>query len=250
MIRGVSPAIVHCELTHLERQPIDFTAAVAQHDQYETVLADCGYDLVCLPAADDLPDCVFIEDTALVLEEIAVITRPGAESRRGEIPAVAAALAAYRSLLHIEAPGTLDGGDVLCLGREIFVGNSARTNQEGVNQLQSLLSAYGYRVHAVPFDGCLHLKSAVTQVGARTLLINPAWVSPAHFPGWDCLAIDPHEPMAANVLLLGETVLAAQAYPYTTVRLLHAGFTLRLLDASELAKAEGGLTCCSLLFEA
>jgi dimethylargininase len=247
LTRRLSPSIIHCELTHLERQPIDYQTAVRQHAAYEACLEALDCQVHQLPSDSSMPDAVFIEDTALVLDEVAVITRPGAESRRGETTAVAAALAAYRSLVFIEPPGTLDGGDILRLGRNLYVGLSGRSNTAGIRQLGSLLGSLGYTVQGVPLSGCLHLKSAVTQVAGDTLLVNPRWVDPAVFGAWRLVEVDPQEPYAANALLLGEGVVYPAAYTRTAARLEELGLSLHRVDASELAKAEGGVTCCSLI---
>jgi dimethylargininase len=248
--RAVSPAITNCELTHLERQPIDYPAAARQHAAYEACLERLGCRLQQIPAGEDLPDSVFIEDTALVLDEAAVITRPGAASRRGETALVAQALAAYRPLLFIEAPAALDGGDVLRLGRTLYVGISQRSNLDGIEQLGWLLEPFGYTVQGLPLSGCLHLKSAVTQASGDTLLLNPRWIDPGLFTGWRLVEVDPAEPFAANALLLGDALVYSTAYAHTTARLEAAGLRVCPVDVSELAKAEGGVTCCSLIFEA
>jgi len=247
--RAVSPAIVDCELTHLERTPIDLDAARAQHAAYEAALADLGCRVEHLPPEADLPDSVFVEDVAVVLDEVAVITRPGAGSRRDERPSIEAALAPHRPIARIEAPGILDGGDVLVTGRDIAIGVTSRSDRDAIEQFQAIVAPHGYRVHPVEVRGCLHLKSAVTALDTGTLLVNPAWVDPADLPDRRCIAVDPAESGAANVLPVGGTVLAAAAYPATADFLTAAGFDIRTLDASELAKAEGALTCCSLLFE-
>jgi dimethylargininase len=250
LTRAVSLAISQCELTHLDRQPIDYPAAVRQHAAYEACLERLGYRLKQLPAGDNLPDSVFIEDTALVLDEVAVITRPGAASRRGETALVAEALTSYRPLRSIEAPATLDGGDILRLGQTVYVGLSQRSSPDGIAQLGRLLEPFRYTVQGTPLSGCLHLKSAVTQVSEDTLLLNPRWVEPGLFGGWRRIKVDPDEPFAANALLLGEALVYPAAYTRTAARLEAAGLRLSLVDASELAKAEGGVTCCSLVFEA
>ena len=247
LTRRISPSIIHCELTHLERQPIDYPNALRQHAAYEACLEALGCRVQQLPGDPGMPDCVFIEDTALVLDEVAVITRPGAESRRSETAAVADALAAYRSLYFIEPPGTLDGGDILRLGKSLYVGISGRSNVEGIRQLSSLLGLSGYTVQGVPLSDCLHLKSAVTQVAGDTLLVNPRWVAPAVFGAWQLVEVDPQEPYAANALLLGEAVVYPSAYTRTAARLERLGLSLHRVDVSELAKAEGGVTCCSLI---
>lgn len=246
--RGVSAGIAACELTHVERQAIDLERARAQHRAYEEALGRAGCRVESLPALDDLPDSVFVEDVAIVLDEIAIVTRPGAESRRPETAHIAPVLANHRRVSFIQAPGTLDGGDVLVVGRTIFVGLSSRSNQAAIDQVQELLAPYDYTVKGVQVTGCLHLKSAVTQVGADTLLVNPAWIDKAHFPGMKIIEIDPSEAYAANALLVGGTVITQPAYPKTQARLEAAGIHPVLVDESELGKAEGALTCCSLLF--
>lgn len=247
--RSVSRSIARCELTHLERVPIDLERARRQHRAYEEALRSLGVRVLPLPEEPDLPDAVFVEDTAVVLDECAVLTRPGAASRRPEVESVARALAPYRTLYRIEAPGTLDGGDVLAVGRNVWVGLTTRSNPSAVAQLQALLRPFGITVRAVPVAGCLHLKSAVTRAAENTLLINPDWVRKSDFPGMDFVEVDPREPYAANILLVGEHAVYQPAYPRTLERLEAAGIHPRLIDVSELAKAEGALTCCSLVFQ-
>ncbi len=245
--RKVSPALARCELTHLERVPIDLDLAAEQHEAYELALAALGCRVVSLPAEPELPDSVFVEDVAVVVDEVAVITRPGAPSRRRETPAVAVALARYRPLAVIEPPGTLDGGDVLRLGPRVLVGASGRTNAEGIARLGALLAPHGYAVEAVPVTGCLHLKSAVTQVAPDAVLVNPGWVDLAAFGGFATIAVDPAEPYAANALMVGGAAILPAAFPRTAERLERAGVRLVPVDVSELAKAEGAVTCCSIL---
>jgi dimethylargininase len=245
--RKVSPALGRCELTHLERREIDVARAAAQHAAYERCLERLGCCVVSLPASPELPDSVFVEDVAVVLDELAVVTRPGAESRRAETASIARVLAEHRPLATIEAPATLDGGDALVLGGRVFVGLSGRSNRDGFEQLRLLLGPRGYTVEAVEVRGCLHLKSAVTQIGAQTVLINPQWVDRSRFANLDCVEIDPSEPHAANGLMIGDALLYPEAFPRTTERLRRRGLQLELLDLSELAKAEGAVTCCSLI---
>src|SRR4051794_30718491 len=174
--REVSPSIVRCELTHLAREPIDLDRARAQHREYEAALTSLGCTVRRLPETPDLPDAVFVQDAALVFDEVAVIARPGAASRRAETATVAAALGVFRSLRFVEPPGTLDGGDVVCLGRRVFVGQTARTDADGAGQLGTILRPYGYVVTTVTPTGCLHLQTAVTPITDDVLLVNPAWV--------------------------------------------------------------------------
>jgi dimethylargininase len=250
LVREVSPHIVECELTHLERKPIDVERARLQHEAYAACLAALGCAVQWLPATPKLPDGVFVEDIALVLDEVAIITRPGVASRRPEIPSVAQALQPYRKLLYIEAPGTLDGGDVLRLGRTLMVGLSERSTPAGVEQLRRLVEPCSYRVEGIPVSGCLHLKSAVTRVAENTLLLNPEWIDPDWFGGMQIIPVHPAEPYAGNALLLNESVIYPAAFPATGERLEAAGIYLECVDVSELAKAEGAVTCCSLIFEA
>jgi len=247
--REVSPAIGRCELTHLERQPIDVELARTQHRAYQACLARLGCRVYTLPAEPDLPDSVFVEDTAIVLDELAIVTRPGAESRRPEVAAIAEALRPYRTLYAIHAPGTLDGGDVLRVGRCLFVGLSTRSNAAAIEQMQALLAPQGYTVQGVPVAGCLHLKSAVTEVAPGTLLINRAWVDAAAFAGLELIDVDPAEPYAANALRVGEALIYPAAFPRTRQRLEARGLAVHPIDVSELAKAEGAVTCCSLMVE-
>ena len=249
LTRAVSPSLARCELTHLDRTPIDLDMATAQHAEYERVLSRAGLCVDRVPAAPELPDAVFIEDAAIVLDELAVITRPGAESRRSETPAVAAVLAQHRPLHRLVAPATLDGGDVLLLGRTLYVGRSSRSNEAGITQLRAAVAPLGYQVVAVDFSGALHLKSAVTPVAERLLLFNPDWVAAAAFPRFECLPVDRREPHAANALWLGDSVVYPSAHARTGARLAGHGIQLTTVDCSELAKAEGGVTCCSLIFE-
>ncbi len=247
--RLVSPAINQCELTHLDRIPIDLERARFQHHAYEEALRSLGVEVHSLPEETHLPDSVFVEDAAVMLDECAVLTRPGADSRRPETESIARALAPYRRLFTVEAPGTVDGGDVLTIGKAVFVGQSSRSNQAAIDQMGTFLKPYGYTVKGIQVKGCLHLKSAVTKVRDDTLLVNPVWVDKANFPGMKFIEVDPSEQYAANALLVGESVLYQPVYPRTQARLEVQGIHPVLVDESELGKAEGALTCCSLIFK-
>jgi dimethylargininase len=190
---------------------------------------------------------VFVEDIAIVFDELAIVTRPGAESRRRETSAVAAALAAYRPLHTIEPPATVDGGDVLVVGRRVFVGRSSRTNEAAVVQIRQILQPYGYTVRDTVVHGCLHLKSAVTALADDVLLVNRAWIDAAAFEGFTLVDVEPAEPAAANALRLDDRIIFPAAFPRTAERLTQRGLRLTIVDAAELAKAEGALTCCSLI---
>jgi dimethylargininase len=248
--RATSRALEHCELTHLPRRPIDLALARRQHAAYEQALRDAGCEVRQLPEQPDQPDSVFVEDTAIVLDEVAVVTRPGAPSRRGETESMAEALRGLREIVRIEPPGTLDGGDVLRLDRVLHVGASGRSNAEGIAQLGRLLAPFDYRVVAVPLSGCLHLKSAVTQVAAGQVLVNPDWVDAGCFPGWEPVPVDSAEPHAANALLVGDALVYPASCPRTAGKLRALGIDVRDVDMSETEKAEGAVTCCSVIVTA
>ena len=249
LTREVSAALAACQLTHLERVQIDVERARAQHAAYEQALRHAGCTVERLPATADMPDSVFIEDIAVVFDELAVVTRPGAESRRGEVPVVAEALGRHRSVRTIQPPGTIDGGDVLVVGRRVFIGRSTRTNADAIDQMRRLLTPFGYTVWEARLRGCLHLKSAVTALGEDVLLANRTWLDESPFADFDVLSVDPAEQMAANALRVGDRVIYPTAFPRTAERLAARGFHLELVGASELAKAEGAVTCCSLIIE-
>jgi len=191
---------------------------------------------------------MFVEDPAIVLDELAVICQPGAETRRKEVPSLAAALETYRRLAFVKLPGLLEGGDVLQIGRRMFVGFSRRTNAEGIRQLAAILSPFGYDLTAVPVTGCLHLKSAVTYLGCNTLLANRSWFQSPRLSGFDWIDVHPSEPHAGNALAIGDMVIFPASFPRTRERIEAKGFQVTPLDISELQKAESGLTCSSLLF--
>jgi len=248
--RAVSPAIVNCELTFVTRQRIDLAKAEAQHRAYQQLLGKCGARVISLPAEPALPDSMFVEDPAIVLPELAVIFPLGTESRRAEAASIAQALSKFRKLAYLTLPGTAEGGDILQVGRRIFAGLSRRTNSEGIRQLVAILAPHGYQVISVEVTGCLHLKSAVTCIGRNTLLANRAWFDTKPFAGFEWIDVDPQEPHAANALPIHDTVIFPASFPRTAARLERAGFHVSRLDISELQKAESGLTCSSLLFDA
>lgn len=247
--RPISPSFADGERTHVERHPIDLRTANLEHRAYEDALRGLGACVVHAPDAPDQPDAVFVEDAAIVLDEVAVIARPGAPSRRPETIGIAQLLGRYRPLRHLEAPATLDGGDVLRLGRVLYVGHSSRTNAEAIGQLQSLLKPWHYRVVPVDVIGCLHLKSAVTAVGESRLLINRAWTNASAFEADELIDVAAEEPFGANALLVRDSVIYASHLPRTAERLESVGINVLRTACSEIAKAEGAVSCCSLVFE-
>ena len=250
LTRPVPPSIAECELTHLERAPIDWERACAQHEAYEDALRALGCRVERLAGQPTQPDSVFIEDTAVVVDECAVIAHPGAASRRGETAIVRDALRQYRGVKFIRAPGTLDGGDVLRIGRRIYVGLSSRTNAEGARQLAAALEPAGYSLETIVMKDCLHLKTAVSALGDDRVLLNPRMVDGAAFAPSPCIDIDPAEPFAANVICVDNRVMCSDSAPRTAQLLEEQGYDVIAVDASELSKAEAGLTCCCLLLRA
>ncbi len=249
--RAVSPRIVECALTHLDRQPIDAKRASAQHGDYEQALRDAGYELIRLPYLAEDPDAVFVEDTAILLGDHAIITRPGAASRADETQSSAEGLEPYFTV-HRLAEGTLDGGDVLLIGKTLYVGQSNRTDVTGTSALGVVVAQLGYRVVPVELGKCLHLKTAVTYAGIdrdgrHTLLANPDWVDPTIFGDMAVVSVADGEPFAANVVRLRDRLVMAAGSPVTADRLRERGFTVVEVDVSELQKAEAGGTCMSLL---
>ena len=245
--RAVSPRLAECQLTHLDRQPIDAAKAAAQHAAYEQALAGAGFELVRLPELPGDPDAVFVEDTALLLDGHAIITRPGAPSRMGEADSTAAGLVGFE--LHRIASGYLDGGDVLRIGRTLYVGRSTRTDAQGIDSLRELAAPLGYTVVEAELRDCLHLKTGATFAGDGALLYDPRCVDHAQFAGVEPMAVHPAEPAAANCVRAGERLILPAGNPRTAERLRQRGFDVVEVDVCELQKAEAGVTCMSLIDE-
>jgi len=247
--RAVSPNLGSCELSYLPRQRIAISKAIHQHQAYEQCLARLGLRVISLPAEAELPDAVFVEDGAIVVDEVAVITRMGVASRRPETDSLAAALSPYRRLHFLRAPATLEGGDVLRVGRTLYVGATGRTNPEGIAQLEEMLRPFDYRIKTVAVSGCLHLKTGCSYLGHNTLLANGDWIDGSQMDGLEIIAVPGAEPWAANTLVIGETMLLPASFPQTRALLERRGFCVETLDISELQRAEAGLTCLSIIFE-
>ncbi len=226
----------------------DFDLMCQQHQAYITTLQSLGLKVQALPALPDYPDAYFVEDVAIVTPEIGVLTLPGAAARKGEVAHIESALAAYRPLARIEAPGTLDGGDVMQVARDFYVGLSERTNEAGAAQLGRILAEFGYTVTAVPLADGLHLKSSVNYLGQNTLLLTSTFAEMAVWDGYDLIVVDEDESYAANTLWVHGRLLTPAGFPRTQAKLLAAGFDLIELDVSEAHKMDGGLSCMSLRF--
>ena len=248
-VRPVSRCIGQCLLTYVqEREPIDYEKAVRQHEGYVRSLEGLGVRVRLLPPAHGLPDAVFVEDTAVVVDEVAVVTQMGARPRRAEVESSAAALARHRTVRRINSDGTLEGGDVVRVGRTLYVGLSTRTNRSGVEQLRRILEPFDYQVRPVEVTGCLHLGTGVSYVGGDAVLANRAWIDISQFEGFEVLETAPGEPWAANTMLVNGTVLMPAGNPRTQEMLEARGVHVSAVDISELEKAEAGLTCLSIRF--
>lgn len=249
LTRAVSPTLESCELTWVSREKIDIARAFEQHLAYERCLSDLGLRVISLPAEPDMPDATFVEDPLIVVDGLAIVTRMGALSRRAESESLAAAIAPYRPVWRMREPGTMEGGDVMRIGHDVFVGVTTRTNQAGISQLRAELEPLGYRVFAVPVHGCLHLKSACCSLGDRKILANAEWLDTGPLHDYRIVEVAPDEPGAANVLGIRDTVLMPSCFPHTEEILRREGFQIRTVDISELMKAEAAITCSSVIFE-
>jgi len=245
--RAVSPEIAHCELTFIDREPIDYHLAVEQHERYCALLSECGLEVIVLPADDRYPDCTFVEDTAVVFDEVAIITRMGTTTRQGEEAAMEPVLAQYRPIVKVQPPATIDGGDVLRLDRTVFVGLSPRTNVAAVEVFRRILNGHGYRVRPVQVTGCLHLKSACTAIDEETVLVNPQWADVEPFSDVRIIPVPEDEPRAAEVLRLGDAVCMHVGFPRTRALVESLNVTVHAVNLSEFVKAEAGPTCLSIL---
>ncbi len=242
-----SPNLQQCQRTYVAAAGIDQVLANQQHDSYCRMLRRLGADVRTLDVNRDWPDSVFIEDTAIVLDEVAILTSMGAASRRLEPAGIELELRRYREVERIELPATIEGGDVLRVGRTLLVGQSLRTNAAGITALQALGRRYGYEVRSVPVGRCLHLKSACTALPDGRLLVNPDWVDRSALCGFELVGVPEQEPDGANVLVVDHCVCLPAAHPATINRVLDLGFEVDSVDLSEFAKAEGSVTCLSLL---
>lgn len=245
--RAVSPRITDYSSANGGRR-LDYRRACRQHGEYIERLARAGLRVVSILSGPLLPLGVFVEDSAVVVDEVAVITRQGATSRRAEAEAVWPTLSCYRQLVFMEPPGTLDGGDIIRVGRTLFVGVSRRTNAEGVSQLADILRPYGYDVKGVKVYEGSHLKSSCTYLGRDSLLMNVRKVDAGPFKGFDIVEVPDSEPDAGNALLVGDRLFLPEAFGETRALLKRRGFDVQTVDISEFQKLGGGMTCMSIIF--
>lgn len=247
--RMPAASIAKCELTFIDRIPIDYTKAQGQHRDYCEALEACGVKVVRLPAADNLADSVFVEDTAIILDEVAIITPMGIASRRPEPALIEPDIARFRPTLHINLPATIEGGDVMRLGKAIFVSLSTRTNDAGIEALRTLAAPYGYTVTKVTLRDCLHLKSACTALDDQTILVYSAGVDTSAFEEYKLVEVAADEPGAANVVRANSSILMNSQYPQTAKIVEEHGYQVCAVDTSEFTKAEAAMTCMSLIIE-
>ncbi len=236
------------ERTFVDDQPIDLELACRQHEGYRAALGECGADVTLLYANSAMADCVFVEDTAIVLDEVAVMMSPGAVSRRREPAGIEPELAKHRPIARITLPATIDGGDIVVSGREVYVGRSPRTNEEGVAALRSTLAPYGYSVTGITVHGCLHLKTACSALADGRFLVNRNWIDVAPLPSSNLVQVPDSEPWAGDVLVIDDKIIVSDAFPETITLLRGLGWQVHPVSVSEFAKAEGGVTCLSLVF--
>jgi dimethylargininase len=247
LLRGVPDSFRDCVTRRPADPLLDAARARRQHEAYRARLEEGGFATRLLPADEAYPDCAFIEDTAVLLGEAALATRPGHPSRRGEVAAVAAALGEVLAVEALAEPATLDGGDVLRVGRRLFVGESERSNPAGRAALARFAAARGFQVVGVPLAGVLHLKSAVTALDEGTVLVFPGAVAGRAFTGLRMVPVAGGDPEAANVVRLPDgRLLVAAHLPQSAAAVRAAGFTPLACEVSEFARADGGLTCLSL----
>ena len=247
--RTPSPRMSLCELEFVDRTRIDNERATTQHQSYCQLLKDLGVSVVTLPPLPEFPDSAFVEDVAIVLDEVAIMTSLGVASRRGETFEMESVLRGYREIQRIELPATIEGGDVLRVGKQLLVGDSSRTNLAGIECLRRLVSRYGYEVVPVPVSGCLHLKTACTSLDETSLLVNSNWIDTRALTGYQLHHVSDDEPWGANGLQLNQTICMSAAHSKSREYVQQLGYKVHTVELTEFARAEAGITCLGLLFD-
>jgi len=226
----------------------DYELIIQQHNAYVETLQNLGLEVIVLEPLPDYPDAYFVEDTAVVTTDVAIITNPGAETRKSEVNSIEPILAKYRKTARIEASGTVDGGDVLMADRHFFIGLSQRTNKEGARQLGQILSSYGHSYTCIKVSAGLHLKSSINYIGKNSLIITEDYASKPEFKSYEKIVPDKSEEYVANSLLINENLMLPKGFPLIKKVLIDRGFSIIELNVSEIRKMDGGLTCLSLRF--
>jgi dimethylargininase len=234
--------------TTVSVKPPQYELLLEQHETYIETLKSCGLEVTILDPLPDYPDAYFVEDTAVVTPDVAVITNPGAATRQGEEESMVPVLAGFHKIERILAPGTVDGGDVLQVGSHFFIGLSERTNKEGAGQLGRILASFGNTWVTIPVKAGLHFKSSVNYVGKNTLLVATDFAECEQFKGYDKIVVEEAEAYAANTLLVNGHLLSPAGFPATRQKLGVLGFEIIELETSEVRKMDGGLTCMSIRF--
>lgn len=247
IVRGVPDSYSRCERPPSLCDPIDVHLARKQHRAYCEALARLGLEVIDIPPDETFPDCCFVEDAAVIAGPTAIITRMGAASRRGEEVRVREVLETRMTVREVRPPATVDGGDVLVIGRNIYVGVGGRTNEAAVQEVAALVDP-GYRVLAMPFEGVLHLKSACTYVGGGYMLIRPGHFDPGVLGEYGFIEVTEEEAYAANCLSVNGSVLISSGYPQVKRAIQAKGFETLELEMSEFRKGQGSLTCLSKVF--
>lgn len=235
-------------ITTIDLATPNYTRMLVQHAVYIDTLSSLGLEVIVLDALQEFPDAYFVEDTAVVIPEVAIITNPGAVSRRGEQQKIEPILSIYRTITQIQPPGTLDGGDVLQVDNQLFVGISQRTNMEGAEQFGRIVSGYGYGWKPIIVESGLHLKSSVNYIGKNTLIITQEFADLEQFQPYKLIVLEKSEECAANTLWVNDTLITPTGFPKTKRKLEYLGLPIIEIDISEARKMDGGLTCMSLRF--
>lgn len=246
--RGVSKNIARCELTYRSREEIDYPKAANQLEQYCELLRRWNVHLMTIPGSDSYPDSCFVQDTAIVLDEVCIIASMGATARRGEVSEVERLITPLRKIRRILQPATLDGGDVVQIGKRLFVGLSRRSNARGISALGGIVEPLGYTVVPVAVNGGLHLTTGCGVINDETVLLNPRWLDADAFKGLRQLHVAEAEPWAANTIRIKESVCLEEGASRTIDLVQPYAGNIETLDISEFRKAEGSLSCLSLIF--
>jgi dimethylargininase len=249
LTRTPSNSLAQAQLTHLARVPINYELAKIQHQRYCTTLSQLVSDIQVLPALTEFPDSVFVEDVFISLPDVSILCRPGAKSRLGEVDAISTHVPNDRPAVRLESPARIDGGDVLVIGKKIFIGQSSRTNSVAIKVITEIVTPFGYSVTAVKVLGALHLKTAVTALSDDLLVMNSRWINTSVFSDWRRLCVADSEPFAGNILKIANTIFVQSTHIDTANAISAAGFQVQLIDISEFAKAEAGLTCMSVIIQ-
>lgn len=240
----------NCELTYLDSERIDIKKALIEHNSYCNMIKECGANVNIIEDNIDLADSVFVEDPIIVFDEVAIVTSMGVESRRKESQVLKDYFSKIREIKEIKLPSKIEGGDVLVIDKKVFVGLSPRTNESAIEELKNILKPYGYIVQSVKVDGCLHLKTGCTALDDKTILLNPNWVDVEVFSDYKIINIPSDEPFGANIMKINEYICMNEAFPKSIELVKALGYKVKTTDISEFVKAEAGLTCMSVRYNA